>query len=140
MRVGAAMCGNGTAGSRLGSGSRADPDLLLIDARQALARGAWEEARRRFEAALTEEETPEALEGLGSAAWWLEDAPTVLASRARAYRLFREQGDRLAAGRLATELGYDYAVFRAELAVCTAGCSARTGSWMTSTLGRSRLG
>lgn len=47
----------------------------------------------------------------------LEDAPTVLASRERAYRLFREQGDRLAAGRLATELGYDYAVFRAELAV-----------------------
>jgi LuxR family maltose regulon positive regulatory protein len=91
---------------------------LLIGARQALARGAWEEARRRFEAALTEEETPEALEGLGAAAWWLEDAPTVLASRGRAYRLFREQGDRLAAGRLATELGYDYAVFRAELAVC----------------------
>jgi LuxR family transcriptional regulator, maltose regulon positive regulatory protein len=91
---------------------------LLIGARQALVRGAWEEARRRFEAALAEEETPEALEGLGAAAWWLEDAPTVLASRGRAYRLFREQGNRLAAGRLATELGYDYAVFRAELAVC----------------------
>lgn len=91
---------------------------LLIDAWQALDRGAWEEARGRFEAALTEEETPEALEGLGAAAWWLEDASTVLASRERAYRLFREQGDRPAAGRLATELGFDYAIFRAELAVC----------------------
>jgi LuxR family transcriptional regulator, maltose regulon positive regulatory protein len=91
---------------------------VMIDAWQALDRGAWEEARRRFEAALTEEETPEALEGLGAAAWWLEDAPTVLASREHAYRLFRERGDHLAAGRIATELGYDYAVFRAELAVC----------------------
>jgi LuxR family transcriptional regulator, maltose regulon positive regulatory protein len=90
----------------------------LIGAWQALDRGAWEEARHRFEAALAEEETPEALEGLGAAAWWLEDAPTVLASRERAYRLFRERGDHLAAGRIATELGYDYAVFRAELAVC----------------------
>ncbi len=85
---------------------------------EALAQGAWEEARHRFEAALTEEEIPEALEGLGAAAWWLEDAPTVLASRERAYRLFREQGNRSAAGRLATELGFDYAIFRAELAVC----------------------
>jgi LuxR family transcriptional regulator, maltose regulon positive regulatory protein len=85
---------------------------------EALTQGAWEEARCRFEAVLTEEETPEALEGLGAAAWWLEDGATVLASRERAYRRFREQGDRSAAGRLATELGYDYAIFRAELAVC----------------------
>ena len=91
---------------------------LLIGAWQALDRGAWEEARRRFETALIEEEIPEALEGLGAAAWWLEDAPTVLASRERAYRLYRERSDHLAAGRIATELGYDYAVFRAELAVC----------------------
>ena len=93
-------------------------DVLLMDAWQALGRGAWEEARRHFEAVLTEEETPEALEGLGAAAWWLEDAPTVLASRERAYRLFRERGDHPAAGRIATELAFDYAVFRAELAVC----------------------
>jgi LuxR family transcriptional regulator, maltose regulon positive regulatory protein len=91
---------------------------LLIGAWQALDRGAWEEARRRFETALIEVEIPEALEGLGAAAWWLEDAPTVLASRERAYRLYRERSDHLAAGRIATELGYDYAVFRAELAVC----------------------
>jgi ATP/maltotriose-dependent transcriptional regulator MalT len=90
---------------------------LLTSARQALERGAWEEARRGFEAVLTHEETPEALEGLGAAAWWLEDAPTVLVSRERAFRLFREQGDDRAAGRLATELAYDCAVFRAELAV-----------------------
>jgi LuxR family transcriptional regulator, maltose regulon positive regulatory protein len=89
----------------------------LDEAQQALKRGAWEEARRRFEGALAEEETPEALEGLGAAAWWLEDAPAVFASRERAYRLFRGRGDRRAAGRVAAQVGYDYAVFRAESAV-----------------------
>jgi tetratricopeptide (TPR) repeat protein len=90
---------------------------LLAEAQQALKRGAWQEARPLFEAALAEEETTEALEGLGTAAWWLEDAPTVFASRERAYRIFRALGDRRAAGRVAAELGSDYAVFRAELAV-----------------------
>ena len=32
----------------------------------------------------------------------------MLASRERAYRLYRERSDHLAAGRIATELGYDY--------------------------------
>ncbi|MPZ13830.1 MAG: tetratricopeptide repeat protein [Chloroflexi bacterium] len=89
----------------------------LTEAQQALRRGAWEEARRRFEAALADGETPEALEGLGAAAWWMEDPATVFASRERAYRLYRDRGDPLAAGRVATELAYDYAVFRAERAV-----------------------
>jgi LuxR family transcriptional regulator, maltose regulon positive regulatory protein len=89
----------------------------LAEAQRALKRGAWEEARRLFEEALAEEETPVALEGLGAAAWWLEDAPVVFAARERAYRLFRGRGDRPAAGRVATALGYDYAVFRAESAV-----------------------
>jgi DNA-binding CsgD family transcriptional regulator len=90
----------------------------LAAAQQALERGAWEEARRHFHDALAEKEAPEALEGLGAAACWLEDPSTVFASRERAYRLYRELGDRRAAGRLATQIGYDYAVFRAEAAVC----------------------
>ena len=82
-----------------------------------MKRGAWEEARRLFEQALAVEETPEALEGLGTAAWWLEDVPTVFASRQHAYRLFRGRSDQRAAGRVAAALGSDYAVFRAEMAV-----------------------
>ena len=89
----------------------------LVDARGALERGHWGQARRRFEEALGEGVTLEALEGLGAAAWWLEDVPTVLASRERAYGLFRERSDHVGAGRMATELGFDYAVFRAEMAV-----------------------
>jgi LuxR family transcriptional regulator, maltose regulon positive regulatory protein len=115
MRVGVAMEPQALDSTRA-HGQALTP--LLNGAWQALDRGAWEEARRRFEIALSEEEIPEALEGLGAAAWWLDDAPTVLASRERAYRLYRGRSDHLAAGRIATELGYDYAVFRAELAVC----------------------
>ncbi len=44
---------------------------------EALGRGAWEEARVCFEAALKDEETPEALEGLGGAAEALQDAGRV---------------------------------------------------------------
>jgi DNA-binding CsgD family transcriptional regulator len=91
----------------------------MAEAQQALRRGAWEEARSRFAEALAAGENPEALEGLGAAAWWLEEPQVVFASRERAYRLYRERGDCRSAGRLATQLGYDYAVFRAEAAVCS---------------------
>lgn len=87
------------------------------DAVAALKQGQWERARVGFEALLEQGESPEALEGLAEAAWWLEDAAAVLTTRQRAYRLFREEGDDLGAGRMATELGFDHAVFRLELAV-----------------------
>jgi DNA-binding NarL/FixJ family response regulator/transcriptional regulator with XRE-family HTH domain len=93
------------------------PDDHVGAGQAALDRGAWSEARACFEAALRGAETPEALEGLAAASWWLEDSPAVFAARERAYRLVRAHGDRRAAGRLATELGYDYAVFPALLAV-----------------------
>jgi len=83
----------------------------------ALRQGQWERARAGFEAALAEGESAEALEGLAEAAWWLEDAPEVLSARQRAYRLFRRRGEDVNAGRMATELGFDHAVFRLELAV-----------------------
>lgn len=89
----------------------------LGDAAGALRRGQWERARAGFEAALAERESAEALEGLAEAAWWLEDASAVLAARQRAYRLYRHRGDDLGAGGVATELGFDHAVFRLELAV-----------------------
>ena len=52
----------------------------------ALDEGAWKEAQRAFQRALTIDETPEALEGLGLAAWWLDLADVVFDSRERAYR------------------------------------------------------
>ena len=61
--------------------------------RQALEAGAWQEARHAFERLLQVEETPEALEGLGLAAWWLDLAEVVFDSRERAFRAYRSRGD-----------------------------------------------
>ncbi len=84
---------------------------------EALARGAWEEARACFEAALEEEETPEVLEGLSWSAWWLDDAGAVFDAREGAYRLYRERGDAAGAARMATWLAVDHLDFHGALAV-----------------------
>jgi len=44
-----------------------------------------------FADALAREETPEALEGLSWAAWWLDDADAVFDAREQAYRLYRRR-------------------------------------------------
>jgi LuxR family transcriptional regulator, maltose regulon positive regulatory protein len=84
---------------------------------QALGAGAWAKARREFEAALAAGETPEALEGLGRAAWWMDDAETVFRAREQAYRLYRRRGDKRSAARLAIALAEDSLYFRGEPAV-----------------------
>src|ERR1041384_7903219 len=91
------------------------PDCAAGD--ELLSRGAWNEARAAFDAVLRERESPEALEGLGLAAWWLDDADAVFDSRERAYRLYSERGDRAAAGRMAVWLAWDTWAFRGEHAV-----------------------
>jgi LuxR family maltose regulon positive regulatory protein len=83
----------------------------------ALARGAWSEARASFEAALREEETAEALEGLSWALWWLDDVDACFAAREAAYRRYRADGDLRGAARLALWLSDDYSEFRREEAV-----------------------
>jgi ATP/maltotriose-dependent transcriptional regulator MalT len=85
--------------------------------RDALDRGDWTAARASFEAVLQVDEDPEALEGLGLAAWWLDLADVVFDARERAYRLYRERDDTLAAARLAVTLAWDTAAFRGEHAV-----------------------
>jgi tetratricopeptide (TPR) repeat protein len=84
---------------------------------EALTRGAWDEASAFFEAALRGEETPQALEGLGMAAWWLDDAATTFTARERAYQLYRQQGDYQGAARAATYLANNYYSFRGEHAI-----------------------
>jgi len=84
---------------------------------ECLAAGAWLEARRTFESALADRETADALEGLGLAAWWLDDADTVFASRERAYKLYLDGDDKRSAARLAVWLAWDCFAFRGETAV-----------------------
>ncbi len=85
----------------------------------ALTRGAWEDARRAYEDALSAEEIPEALEGLGIAGWWLDLADVVFESRERAYRIYRERGDAVSAARVAIWLAWDNWAFRGEHAVAS---------------------
>ena len=91
------------------------PECLAGDA--ALARSAWADARDAFDAALRIRELPEALEGLGIAAWWLDLADVVFDARERAYRLYLERDDRAAAARVAVWLAWDCYAFRGENAV-----------------------
>ena len=81
--------------------SQRPPDCAAGD--QCLSRGAWSDARSAFESSLRERESPEALEGLALAAWWLDDADVVFDARERAYRLYGERGDRQSAARIASE-------------------------------------
>jgi ATP/maltotriose-dependent transcriptional regulator MalT len=95
--------------------SQRPPDCAAGD--QYLSRGAWSDARSAFESSLRERETPEALEGLALAAWWLDDADAVFDARERAYRQYSERGDRQSAARIAVWLAWDAWAFRGEHAV-----------------------
>jgi DNA-binding NarL/FixJ family response regulator len=91
--------------------------LVLKTGQDALVKGAWGDARTAFEASLALDESPEALEGLGTAAWWLDLADLVFDTRERAFRLYRDRGDAVGAARVAVWLGWDYWAFRGENAV-----------------------
>jgi DNA-binding NarL/FixJ family response regulator len=98
-----------------------NPSLAAeLDAgRAALAQGAWEDARAHFRAVTRHRTDPEALEGLGLAGWWLDDAATVFDARQRAYQAYRERNDDLGAARVAIWLVWDHLAYRNELAVAS---------------------
>jgi ATP/maltotriose-dependent transcriptional regulator MalT len=81
---------------------------------EALARGAWSEALGLLEDA---DGDPEALEGVGLACWWLDDADATIEARERAYRLYRERDDALGAARVAGALAWDSVLFGGRVAV-----------------------
>lgn len=94
------------------------PDLIAAG-NEALQRGAWDEARGHFQASLAAGETPQALEQLGLAAWWLDDPSLTFDARERSYQLYRDQGDPLGAARVALWLVWDYLAFRGDTAVAS---------------------
>jgi DNA-binding NarL/FixJ family response regulator len=93
------------------------PDDAVARADEALRAADWAGARTLFLESLDREETPEALEGLGRACWWLDDAEGVADARERAYRRYHERGDARGAARVALDLAEDALVFRGEEAV-----------------------
>jgi LuxR family transcriptional regulator, maltose regulon positive regulatory protein len=84
---------------------------------RALEAWSWQGARAAFEEAVATEESPEALEGLGVAAGWLDDAATSIDARERAFHLYRDRGDAEAAARVAGSLADALLTFRGESAV-----------------------
>jgi LuxR family transcriptional regulator, maltose regulon positive regulatory protein len=93
------------------------PAGLIEAGRAALSRGAWEEARTQFQQSLASAETATALEQLGLASWWLDDAAGTFDARERAYRLYRDANDARGAARVALWLVWDYLAFRGDTAV-----------------------
>src|SRR5215467_3230430 len=91
----------------------------LAAGRDALDRGAWDEARTHLSASIAGRETPEALEDLGLAAWWLNEPTLTFDSRERAYALYRERHDARGAARVAIWLVWDYLAFRGDFAVAS---------------------
>lgn len=81
---------------------------------EALARGAWAEALALLDGV---EDDPEALEAIGVASWWLDDADATIDARERAYRIYRDRGDRLGAARVAGALAWDSILFGGRTAV-----------------------
>jgi ATP/maltotriose-dependent transcriptional regulator MalT len=87
--------------------------------KDALLRGAWTEARSHLERSIAAGETAEALEDLGLAAWWLDDAAVTFDARERAYARYRDGGDPRGAARVAIWLVWDYLAFRGDFAVAS---------------------
>jgi DNA-binding CsgD family transcriptional regulator len=78
-------------------------------AREQLAKGAWTEARAGFEDAIADDRSPEALFGLGIAAWWLGDTEMALSSWEASYTaaMAREDWERAVSSAVYLCLGYE---------------------------------
>jgi LuxR family maltose regulon positive regulatory protein len=83
----------------------------------ALRAGDWPRAKACFEDCLAQDESPEALEGLGWAGHMLNEDRLTLAARERAYRLYLERREKGSAARIAAWLALDCLLFRGEPAV-----------------------
>ena len=94
----------------------------LAKGRDALARGAWAEARECFAGAVQDDDSGEAWEGLGWAGYRLHEAELTVGSRERAYQAYRRSGDMCGAGRVAAWLAADFHEFR--------GDDAIAGGWL----------
>ncbi|HEU4905261.1 MAG TPA: hypothetical protein VFT19_04000, partial [Solirubrobacterales bacterium] len=83
----------------------------------ALERGEWSRAAELLRGGLRAGDDAAALEALGWAAWWLADESETFAARERAFRLYRDAGDEVAAGRVATWLAADFREYRGEAGI-----------------------
>ena len=81
---------------------------VLARGYESLVAGRWSDARAAFQEALDLTDSPEALDGLGRALWWLRDERGAVVHRERAYAGFRRDGDLARAARIALWLSREY--------------------------------
>jgi ATP/maltotriose-dependent transcriptional regulator MalT len=80
----------------------------LATGHECLATGDWPGARAAFEEAVEATQSPEALDGLGRALWWLREEHDAIVARERAYSGFRRDGELARAARIALWLSREY--------------------------------
>lgn len=85
-------------------------DVSLATGYEALAAGHWEQARDAFAAAVDATDSPDALDGLSRALWWLRDGRGAVVIRERAYAGFRRDGELARAARVALWLSREHAL------------------------------
>jgi DNA-binding NarL/FixJ family response regulator len=83
-------------------------DDALARGYEGLATGDWAGARDAFREAVDLADSPEALDGLGRALWWLRDERGAVVHRERAYAGFRRDGELARAARIALWLAREY--------------------------------
>lgn len=83
--------------------------------KSALANAKWEEAKRQFESALLDLDSPEARDGLGLALWWLNDINGSHEQRTQAYLGYKANGNLPKAARLAAWLAREQVFLRANV-------------------------
>ena len=99
--------------SRGDQGDGVDP--AFQDGLRALAAADWRRAYSEFKSVVERRpEFAEAWEGLAEAAYWVPDDETILEARERAYHLYRERGNSLAAARMAGWLAVDWFELRGQ--------------------------
>jgi class 3 adenylate cyclase len=91
------------------------PDLVVLG-QTALESGDWSAARKAFEEALAQNESAEALDGLGQALWWMNDLAPAIELRERAFGQFAERSEIRAAIAVAAWLAREYFTVHGNLA------------------------
>jgi len=103
---------------------------FLSAGRSALTTADWPAAKRQFEQALQQSETPEAHDGLGLALWWLNEISAAHEQRTMAYLGYKAGGDLPTAARLAAWLAREQVFLRANVSAMN-GWFARADRLLT---------